>query len=72
MPENNSSAAYDLVRSNSNCSNPIMSDFAAQATTTFEPSTDTLLENADDVFDELERWHEILRPYRHEMRGPRP
>lgn len=26
----------------------------------------------DDVFEELERWHDVLKPHADELRGPRP
>ncbi|MEO9896243.1 MAG: hypothetical protein ABJF05_07700 [Paracoccaceae bacterium] len=53
-----------MVRSKRISSNSIYHDFEDAASD----------ENVafDDVFEELERWHQILKPHADELRGPKP
>lgn len=54
-----------MVRSNGLGSNSISSDFEGPATGSIEPIS-------DDLFDELERWNDVLKYHKDELRGPRP
>ncbi|NSX54809.1 hypothetical protein [Parasulfitobacter algicola] len=57
-----------LARSNRECSNSSVPDFHASA------SAEPLLspDQCDELFEELERWHDVLKPHADELRGPRP
>ncbi|WP_159975682.1 hypothetical protein [Roseobacter cerasinus] len=38
----------------------------------FNDSSDPANPSFDDIFEELERWHDVLEPHADELRGPRP
>lgn len=61
-----------MVRSDSVCSNSILPEFSTSANTEIDQSTDEQFTVADELFDELTRWHDVLRPHADALRGPRP
>ena len=61
-----------LVRSNGARSNSISTDFADHAIDEIDPSTELSPAETDELFKELERWHDVLKPHENELQGPRP
>lgn len=61
-----------MVRSNSSCSNSIMPEFSEHANAERDPSTSPTFDKTEELFIELERWHDVLKPHANELRGPRP
>ena len=61
-----------MVRSNSSCSNSIVPEFSDCANTELDPSTAPIFGKTEEIFNELERWHDVLKPHADELRGPHP
>jgi len=53
-------------------SNSIFTDFDDVATDENVPSTDLILDVPNEIFDEMERWNELLKDRQLDLRGPRP
>ncbi len=61
-----------MVRPGGPSSNTIVADFDDVANDKADCSTDLTPADAEALFEELERWHEVLKPHADELRGPRP
>ena len=61
-----------MVRSSGPSSNCILDDFGDVATSGSEASTEEFTSDIEAVFDELERWKDILEHHQDALRGPRP
>jgi len=53
-------------------SNSISASFDTDSQGGDGPCPDVEEHEIDLLFDELERWNDVLKPYAHHLRGPRP
>ncbi|MDX8350676.1 hypothetical protein SLH49_22020 [Cognatiyoonia sp. IB215446] len=63
---------HKVVRSSGPSSNSSLADFEDAASSESDPSTDLNNTDIDALFEELERWHDVLKPHADMLRGPRP
>jgi|GEM_PF-4167430 len=61
-----------MVRSEGTHSNSISSTFCDHSVGESAPCPTFDGQDLDAVFDELERWQDVLKPHAHTLRGPRP